>query len=221
MFPEIRNRGSHSYKPNMTKSDRPQLSPDLDAVAARLERERPSASTVADLKPRVRSRVASPTASRGAFFASRVGIALILVVGLVLGGAGGALAISGISSSGSASVAQYKPPTTHHPCQGRYRVRSNPACNGILGINNGGHHPNNGNRGNNGNGNGGNNGEQGENGSGAPTTSNAVQSGRQIGATGSGRTLPFTGFLAIPLLLAGVALLIAGLALRRRRAPGV
>lgn len=54
----------------------------------------------------------------------------------------------------------------------------------------------------------------GEDESGSP-----LQPARQVeaGATG-GDTLPFTGFLAIPVLIGGVALLSAGLILRRRSA---
>jgi hypothetical protein len=44
-----------------------------------------------------------------------------------------------------------------------------------------------------------------------------LQPGRQAEA-GAGSELPFTGFLAIPVLLGGVALLSAGLVLRRRAA---
>jgi len=45
-------------------------------------------------------------------------------------------------------------------------------------------------------------------------TSNQVQQPRQV-ESGSGQ-LPFTGFLALPVLLGGVVLLSAGLVLRRR-----
>jgi hypothetical protein len=46
-----------------------------------------------------------------------------------------------------------------------------------------------------------------------------VQPSRQVEAGASGGELPFTGFLAIPVLLGGIALLTAGLVLRRRSAP--
>ena len=42
-----------------------------------------------------------------------------------------------------------------------------------------------------------------------------VQQPRQV-ETGADSELPFTGFLALPVLLGGVALLSAGLVLRRR-----
>jgi hypothetical protein len=44
----------------------------------------------------------------------------------------------------------------------------------------------------------------------------AVQPARQVAAESAGDTLPFTGFLAIPVLLGGVALLSTGLVLRHR-----
>lgn len=43
-----------------------------------------------------------------------------------------------------------------------------------------------------------------------------VQPSRQVAAGSSGDELPFTGFLAIPVLVGGVALLSTGLVLRRR-----
>ena len=47
-----------------------------------------------------------------------------------------------------------------------------------------------------------------------------VQSSRQVEAGSDGGELPFTGFLAIPVLVGGVALLSGGLVLRHRtRAP--
>jgi hypothetical protein len=46
----------------------------------------------------------------------------------------------------------------------------------------------------------------------------AVQPARQVEAGAGSENLPFTGFLAIPVLIGGVALLSAGLVLRRRAA---
>jgi hypothetical protein len=44
----------------------------------------------------------------------------------------------------------------------------------------------------------------------------AVQPARQVEAGSNGSELPFTGFLAIPVLIGGVALLSTGLVLRRQ-----
>ena len=45
---------------------------------------------------------------------------------------------------------------------------------------------------------------------------NGVQPARQVEAGANTGSLPFTGFAAIPILLGGIALLTAGLMLRRR-----
>lgn len=44
----------------------------------------------------------------------------------------------------------------------------------------------------------------------------AVQEERQVASSGGGEDLPFTGFLAIPLLIVGVMLLVAGGLMRTR-----
>ena len=60
-------------------------------------------------------------------------------------------------------------------------------------------------------------GTQPENGGGtAPDTSTNTQPARQVEAGANNNSLPFTGFAAIPVLLGGIALLSAGLVLRRR-----
>jgi hypothetical protein len=48
------------------------------------------------------------------------------------------------------------------------------------------------------------------------SSDDGVQPTRQIEAASSGDDLPFTGFLAIPVLIGGVALLSGGLVLRRK-----
>jgi len=50
----------------------------------------------------------------------------------------------------------------------------------------------------------------------APATSTNTQPARQVEAGANNSQLPFTGFAAIPVLLGGIALLSAGLVLRRR-----
>lgn len=46
-----------------------------------------------------------------------------------------------------------------------------------------------------------------------------VQEERQVASSGGGQDLPFTGFLAIPLLIVGVLLLVAGGVMRTRTRP--
>jgi hypothetical protein len=43
----------------------------------------------------------------------------------------------------------------------------------------------------------------------------SVQANRQLGTSGGGKELPFTGFAAIPILLIGILMLSTGIALRR------
>jgi hypothetical protein len=50
----------------------------------------------------------------------------------------------------------------------------------------------------------------------APNESSNTQPARQVAAGANTSKLPFTGFAAIPVLLGGIALLSAGLVLRRR-----
>jgi hypothetical protein len=62
-----------------------------------------------------------------------------------------------------------------------------------------------------------NNGGGNNNGTNTPS-STPLQPSRQVEAGASGGQLPFTGYLAIPVLVGGVALLGTGLVLRRRAA---
>jgi hypothetical protein len=48
----------------------------------------------------------------------------------------------------------------------------------------------------------------------------AAGEARQVAATGDGDSLPFTGFAAIPIIVAGLGLLVGGLVVRRRTTPG-
>ena len=122
---------------------------------------------------------------------SRLAIIAMLVFGGLLSTGGGALAVSGFSSQqDNAAATQYGPSNDDQGDQG------------VLG----------------------------EDESGGPAAEtednpggggdNAVQPARQVEAgvqaTGGEEQLPFTGFAAIPILLGGVALLTAGLVLRRR-----
>jgi hypothetical protein len=59
-------------------------------------------------------------------------------------------------------------------------------------------------------------GTQPSNGGGGTAPKTSVQPARQVEAGANTNSLPFTGFAAIPVLLGGIALLSAGLVLRRR-----
>jgi hypothetical protein len=117
---------------------------------------------------------------KGTFMKSRVAVLMVLALGVFMSGTGATLAVSGLSSSGSASSAQYPEP---------------------LGTQRSG-------------------GNQPSNPSAAVATSPAeTQAVRQVAST-SGGSLPFTGFLAIPVLIVGVGLLGAGVAMRLRLRSG-
>lgn len=177
----------------MTNSRDHSLPADLSDIDERLrgQRQEPSAIELDELGRRIGRRVTDSSRSRRRVVAPRLAVMLALVVGMMFSGAGAALAISGISSSGSASVAQY-------------------GGNGV-GPGAGNKTPGNQNSGGNGVGPGGGNNNPGGN---APE--NAVQETRQVGAVEGGKSLPFTGYLAIPVLLIGIALMASGLVLRRR-----
>ena len=135
---------------------------------------------------------------------SRIVILGMLVLGMLLSTAGAGLAVSGLSGNNNAGVAQYGRATpTPTPTKA-------PGSNNVLGEEDQG---------------GDNQAVLPESSSGgnAPSAGNgsAVQPSRQAEAgasPSSGSQLPFTGFAAIPILLGGIALLSAGLVLRRKTA---
>jgi hypothetical protein len=170
---------------------------ELGPVIARLQAERPTASDLelGLIKQRVRERVA-PSARRSRrteFMRSRLAIIAMLVFGMVLSTGGGALAVSGLTSqSGHAALQQYGPDDNGEDNGGNAGVLGDEDTGGPAGG-------------------------QTDNGT-APDE--GVQPTRQVEAGAQnaeeGGQLPFTGFASIPILLGGVALLSAGLVLRRR-----
>jgi hypothetical protein len=171
---------------------------DLQAVISQLREHRPEATPLEldAVKRRVRARVAAQPAGRRArsttFMKSRLAILTMLVSGMLLSTAGAGLAISGVGND--ASTSQYATETPSGGGGGK-----------VLGEENSG-------------GGGGGGGVAGEDAQGvAGDSDEGVQPTRQVAGAGSG-SLPFTGFLAIPVLLGGVALLSAGMILRRRTA---
>jgi hypothetical protein len=161
----------------MHTNDEQPLSPDLVALGEQLRDEAPRASSLELERIRVRTLSAGrprPTRS-GGFMKTRLAITAMLVSGLIAGGGGAAMAVTGLSGSNDASVAQYGQGV--NPAEGG----NNPSGSGV-----------------------------------APATgSQGVAAARQ-GSSGSG--LAFTGYLAIPVMLAGIFLLGMGLLMRRRAA---
>ena len=123
---------------------------------------------------------------------SRLVILTMLVLGMLLSTAGAGLAVTGLNGN-NASIAQYSTPTPSSTPTGG---------GGVLGEQD------------TGNGNG--TAPENNGGGGSPRPSGSVQPARQVEAGANNSTLPFTGFAAIPVLLGGIALLSAGLVLRRR-----
>lgn len=115
---------------------------------------------------------------------------LVLALGVFMSGTGATLAVSGLAGSGSASSAQYPEPEHEQEQQNSNTL-----------------------------------GTQESDSNGPSATSEAVQTPgetqavRQVASTGGG-SLPFTGFLAIPVLIVGVGLLGAGVAMRLRLRSG-
>ena len=120
---------------------------------------------------------------------SRLVVLTMLVLGMLLSTTGAGLAVSGLSGD-DASIAQYGAQT---PTSGGGNVLGEEDTgSGNAPANNGGSAPSGGSGG------------------------GGVQPARQVEAGSNGSNLPFTGFAAIPVLLGGIALLSAGLVLRRR-----
>jgi len=204
----------------------------FEEIEARLEAERPrlDAHELDRLSLRCRSRSNRVQTTKGEPMRSRIAITAMLVLGLLLSTTGATLAISGSSGSGSAGNAQYPPPpttpttpettptppppteTTPTPPPQTETTPTPPPVQGVQGGGGGG---------------GGVLGQNEESPQPASGTSPAqsesapapvVQETRQV-ATSGGSQLPFTGFAVIPIIVAGVALLIAGMFLRLRSRP--
>ena len=113
-------------------------------------------------------------------------IAVVFVLALGLLMSGSGATLAVISDSGSASEVQY--PDLTEP-------KADDAVGDVLGQ------------------------EQSQGGGeneGAEVTNIPLQEERQVASSGGGQDLPFTGFLAIPLLIVGVMLLVAGGVMRTR-----
>jgi hypothetical protein len=148
---------------------------------------------------------------KGNFMKSRVALVAVLALGVFMSGTGATLAVSGFADNGSASTAQY-PGNNQHENKGHHVVEAAHAegKNGCTKGSSGGS-----------NGSNGTSNMSGNCAEPSATTTEAVpvetQAVQQVAVTGSGSSLPFTGFAAIPVLIVGLGLLGAGVAMRIRR----
>jgi hypothetical protein len=197
---------------------------DLLPVVERLRSDRPQATALEldHVKQRVRTRMSAASATgvrsrKGSPMKSRIAMLGLLVGGMLMSGTGATLAVSGVSSSGSAGTAQYTspPPATTQTAQpGQPGVapptgttQGRPIDQAQV-LDQAEVKPRGG---------------QAQPGGDDRVAPETAQVNRQVeaGATGGGSDeLPFTGFAAIPILLAGVAMMASGLVLRRRSSDG-
>lgn len=187
----------------MSVSDPDRLPAELDGVARRLREQKPvpDALKLDSMKLNAKSRAshrepALVSLRKGTLLTSRLLITSLLTLGIFVSGTGGALALSGISSQGNVSAAQYVEGQTESG--GNDQGGRDPNAIGVAPVSAAGSSPR---------------GEQGG------QSDEKVQRARQESASGgggNGDSLPFTGFAAMPLLLAGVMMMAGGLLLRRR-----
>lgn len=141
---------------------------------------------------------------------SRLAMMLVIAAGFMLSTTGAGLAISANSSSGSAAESQYTP-------AGVEEHGGNHSENqGVKGAATKGGNECTGNGSNGGNAGGGNSGANGSNcNEPAPAEVEvAPVPAEQQAVVSSGSSLPFTGFVAIPLLIIGVFMVLGGAMLR-------
>lgn len=183
-------------------SNNEDLQPDLQPVVAQLRAHRPEATALEldAIKQRVRTRVSQPArrrTRRTELMKSRLVILTAMVLGIGMSTTGAGLAVSGLAG-GNASVHQYGHPGSNNVLGEQDQGQDS---QDVLPEDSSGNAP--------------------AGGGGGEGPGSAVQPARQVetGASpSSGSQLPFTGFAAFPILLGGIALLTAGLVLRRRTA---
>jgi hypothetical protein len=191
-------------------SNHDDLQPDLQPVIDLLRANRPEATALEldGIKQRVRARSSQPArrrTRRAQLMKSRLVILTMLVFGMLLSTAGAGLAITGLSGNQSASTAAYATNTPTPTPEGS--VVPTTGGGGVLGDQDQGA---------------GNNVSpdqtSGGNNPSGTSPSNATQPSRQVeaGAGTTSKSLPFTGFAAIPILFGGLVLLGGGLVLRSR-----
>lgn len=194
----------------MDYSNRDRIPAELEGVAARLRQERATATPfeLDRIKLQAMRQVERPRPSfyarqRGMLMKSRLALILVVAAGFTLSTTGATLAITGSSSSGNAAQSQYQ---------------------GVSGANEGGGETNGQSEGGvKGKSEGGTNGQseggvKGKSLGGGNSTEPVSQTSgaEQVAVTGDSGSLPFTGFLAISLLIVGVGLLSFGAIMYRK-----
>lgn len=184
------------------------LPPDLADLGERLRRDRPELAPLELDRIKVNVMRRASAAPKGGFMRARLTILGFLVVGILMMGTGGALAVSGFSGS-SAATAEYGPGGVKG-VQATGTLGSNSAPCTETGTNGS-------TTGSNGSTNGSSTNCTPPSGTAptgtAPSTA-APSPAAQVASNGS--SLPFTGYAAIPVLVIGVALLGTGAIMRRR-----
>ena len=149
----------------------------------------------AELSPLELDRIKTTIKREKAHMRTRTSILAVLISGMVFSGGGVALGVSGLGSSNSAGNSQYSVQTKG--AGGSNGSGNGPTVKGASATRS----P-----------------SAGTKGAGATSPAAVAQpTAQQSLDTGSG-SLPFTGYLAIPVLLIGLALLGAGVMMRRRTA---
>jgi hypothetical protein len=178
---------------------------DLDLVERRLRESRPVATDSALTRARLTAMPDEPSPRRVTTSGrrrTRVAIAGMLAGGVLMSGGGAALGISGINDNGSPAAAQYVQPTTStNEVLGTQTTPSTETETPTTETEDPGTGA----------------GDPGTETT-APDVINEAQPARQVQATSAEKELPFTGLAAIPIIVSGIALLVAGAVLRRRSA---
>ena len=198
----------------MDYSNRDRIPAELEEVAARLRQERATATPfeldrikLQAMRQAERPRPSFYTRQKGMLLKSRLALILVVAAGFTLSTTGATLAITGSSGSGNAAVSEY-------------------GAQGVSGANEGGGESNGKSEG----------GVKGKSESGGETNGQSeggvndkslgggdstepvsqTSGGEQVAVAGDSGSLPFTGFLAIPLLIVGVVLLSFGAIMYRK-----
>jgi hypothetical protein len=180
----------------MDHSKRNRTPEELDSIADALRAERHQATPLEldriklqAIRQAERPRPSLYAVKKGTLMKSRLALTLLLVAGFMLSTTGATLAISGSSGSGSAATNQYVQPHNEEGTHGEQ---------GTKGVH----------------GKGGNEKNTLEEEPAAEVEVEPAPAAEQQAVVSSGSSLPFTGFIAIPLLVIGVGMILVGATLR-------